>query len=327
MMTTAPLRIGILGAARIARNFVIGVRESSLVTVAAVASRDRARAEQFARETGVGAVFASYDAMLESSAVDAIYNPLPNSLHAPWSIRAMEAGKHVLCEKPMAVSRAEAAGMFATARRYGVHLVEAYPYRLQPQTLELQRLLADGAIGRVRSVQGAFGFPLTDRQDIRFDPALAGGALMDLGCYPLSLIRMISGTMPGGIATLGVRAASGVDAAAVVSLAFSGGMLAQASCSFETVIHRQALIVGDDGLIETTYANHTTETPPVLRLRRGADRRGPVIEHAVAPANGFQAEAEAFARLIAGEPWRGISEIESLDMAEILETARTQAVA
>lgn len=324
MTPRAPLRIGVLGAARIARNFIAGVRESDAVVVTAVASRDQDRGRQFASEHGVPQVFASYEALLAYDGIDAIYNPLPNSLHAPWSIRAMEAGKHVLCEKPMAVSRAEAVTMFDVARRCGVHLVEAYPYRLQPQTLELQRLLHEGVIGRVRTIHAAFGFSLTDRSNIRFDPALAGGALMDLGCYPLSLIRMITGHMPVSMQTLGIWDTVGVDRAAIVSLAFADGVLAQAACSFETVIHRQAVIAGEDGVIETTFANHTTEVPPVLRLRRGSDRLAPVELIAMQGINGFRAEAEAFAALIAGAPWRGISEAESVDMADVLATARAQ---
>ena len=324
MTAPAPLRIGILGAARIARGFVAGVRESDAVVVSAVASRDPDRGRLFASEHGVAHVCGSYEALLGSDAIDAIYIPLPNSLHALWSIHAMNAGKHVLCEKPLAVSRAEAITMFDAARRNGVHLVEAYPYRSQPQTLELQRLLQDGIIGRVRTIHGAFGFALSNRSDIRFDPALAGGALMDLGCYPLSLIRMITGHMPTSMQTLGVWDSAGVDRAAVVSLAFADGVLAQAACSFETVIHRQAVIAGDGGVIETTFANHTTEVPPVLRLRRGSDRFAPVELITMHGINGFRAEAEAFAALISGAPWHGISEAESVDMAELLATARAQ---
>lgn len=327
MTPPVPLRIGVLGAARIARGFIAGVRDSDMVVVTAVACRDPERGRHFAQEMGVAQLFDSYDAMLQSNDIDAVYNPLPNSLHAPWSIRAMEAGKHVLCEKPLAVSRAEAVAMFAAARRCGVFLAEAYPYRSQPQTHELARLLRDGAIGRVRTMHGAFGFQLTDRSNIRFDPALAGGALMDLGCYPLSLIRMITGCMPLSMQTLGVWDSAGVDRAAVVSLAFPNGVLAQAACSFDTAIHRQAVIAGDDGVIETTFANHTTEVPPVLRLRRGAERQAPVELIPVSGVNGFRAEAEAFASAIAGASWDGISEAESVDMAEILETARSQVAA
>lgn len=318
------LRLGILGTARIARNFVAGLAGSTRVVAAAVASRDAERASRFAHETGLPTAFGDYEAMLESSAIDAIYNPLPNGLHGVWSIRAMEHGKHVLCEKPLAASQHEALAMFAAARRYGVHLVEAYPYRSQPQTIMLREMLAAGTIGRLRTVYAAFGFPLTDRSNIRFDPALAGGALMDLGSYPLSLIRLLTGDAPVALQAQGIWDLAGVDRAAIVSLSFASGVLAQAACSFETVIHRQALIAGDDGVIETTYANHTTDVPPVLRIRRGSDRLAPYETVSVPGVNGFRAEAESFAELIVGGRWNGITEQESLDVAAMLDAARAQ---
>ena len=322
-----PVRLGILGAARIARNFVAGLAGSTRVTAAAIASRDTERARQFARETGVPTVFGSYEAMLQSPDIDAIYNPLPNGLHGEWSIRAMECGKHVLCEKPLAASHAVAVEMFSAARRYGVHLVEAYPYRSQPQTMLLHEMISAGAIGQLRMVQAAFGFPLTDRRNIRFDPALAGGALMDLGSYPLSLIRLLTGEAPVALQAHGIWDPAGVDRAAIVSLSFAAGVLAQAACSFETVIHRQALITGDEGVIETSYANHTDEVAPVLRIRRGSDRHAPYETVPVAGVNGFRAEAESFAELISGGAWNGITEQESLDVALMLDAAREQVAA
>ncbi|MBC7841853.1 MAG: Gfo/Idh/MocA family oxidoreductase [Gemmatimonadaceae bacterium] len=322
-MTTSPLRIGILGAARIARKFVEGVADSVAVEVVAVASRDRERADAFARSCGVARVFPTYDALLASGDVDAIYNPLPNGLHGVWSIRAMDAGKHVLCEKPLAVSRVEAELMYAVARRNDVRLAEAFPYRAQPQTLALQQLIASGAIGTVRMVWATFAFMMTSRTDIRLDPALGGGALMDLGSYPLSLIRMLAGAAPTAMQAIGTLDPSGVDSTAAATLQFADGMIAQASCSFSAAIHRQALIAGDDGVIETSYANHTSvDVPPVLMLRRGRENRSTPEVIAVAAVNGFRAEAEAFADFVQGKPWTGISEQESIDVAAMLETLR-----
>jgi len=322
------LRIGILGAARIAAKFVAGVAGSPKVQVVAIASRDEARAQTFARAHHVARTCATYEALLDSKDIDAIYNPLPNGLHAEWSIRAMDAGKHVLCEKPLAGSVAEASAMFAASRRNGVRLVEAYPYRSQPQTLVLQRLLADGAIGRVRTIHAAFGFMLTAQNDIRLDPALAGGALMDLGSYPLSLIRMISGEAPASVHAIGVMHPSGVDRSAAATLAFANGIIAQAACSFDTALYRQALIAGDDGVIETSYANHTgNESPPVLLIRRGRDRQGAPDVMRVTGINGFRAEADAFADHVAGGPWTGISEAESLDVAAMLDSLRAMVAA
>ena len=155
-----PLHIGILGAANIARLFVDAARPSRKVEIRAVASRDAERGRKFAGDLGIATVHATYEALLADPGIDAIYNPLPNNLHAEWSIRAADAGKHVLCEKPLATSAAEARAMFDAARRNGVHVVEGYPYRAQPQTRKLRELLAAGAIGRLQTIQAAFGFPL-----------------------------------------------------------------------------------------------------------------------------------------------------------------------
>jgi len=155
-----PLQIGILGAARIARLFVDGVRPSRKVSVRAVAARDIERARSFARELQIPHVQPTYEALLADPAIDAVYIPLPNSLHAEWSIRAADAGKHVLCEKPLAASAREARAMFEAARRNKVYLVEAYPYRAQPVTLKLRELLAAGAIGRLQMIQAYIGFTI-----------------------------------------------------------------------------------------------------------------------------------------------------------------------
>ena len=315
------LRIGILGAARIARAFCDGVRPSSRVTVAAVASRDAAKGKAFALETGIPRVHATYEALLADPAIDAIYNPLPNNLHAEWSIRAAEAGKHVLCEKPLATSAADARAMFDAARRNGIYLVEAYPYRAQPQTSKMLALLEAKSIGRLQLVQASFGFPLTDTANIRMDPALAGGALMDAGCYPVSLVRTIAGERPHRVHAMAKWAPSGVDLTLLASMEFPGGLLAQISCSFATLRHRRAFIAGDAGSIDTTYFNDTSAAfPPRLDVRRGSgwDAQQETVE--TAATNGFLAEAESFHDLIAlgWDGWTGVSPEESIDIAMML---------
>src|SRR6476659_8173993 len=243
------LRIGILGAANIARLFVAGVRPSDKIVVAAVAARDVERARKFAAETGVAQVHPTYEALLADPAIDAIYNPLPNNLHAEWSIRALDAGKHVLCEKPLATSGREARAIFDAAARNHLQVAEAYPYRAQPQTLKLRQLLRAHAIGRLQLIHASFGFPLSDAANIRLDPSLAGGALMDAGCYPVSLVRTVAGSRPARVHAMARWSDSGVDRSLVASLEFADGLLAQISCSVATARHRQALIVGDEGSI------------------------------------------------------------------------------
>jgi xylose dehydrogenase (NAD/NADP) len=330
MTPTSPrsLRIGILGAANIARLFVAGVRDSRKVIMTAIASRDIERAGKFARETGVARVHPTYEALLADPEIDAIYNPLPNNLHAEWSIRAVEAGKHVLCEKPLATSVREARAMFAAAARNGVHLVEAYPYRAQPQTLRLLALLNEKAIGRLQLIQAAFGFPLTDPSNIRMNPALAGGALMDAGCYPVSLVRGIAGERPRRVHAIARWAESGVDLALVASIEFAGGLLAQVSCSFATARHRHAFVAGDTGSIRTTYFNDTSAAfPPVLEVRRGPgwDARQELVE--TAETNGFLAEADSFHDLVVDGPdrWTGVTPEESIDIALTMDALAASA--
>ena len=159
---TNPLRLGILGCANIARQFARDVAPSRLVRIAAVASRDAAKAAAFAAEFGIARTHGSYDALLADGELDAVYIPLPNSLHAQWAVRAAQHGRHVLCEKPLAMNLAEARAMFDAARQHGVMLLEAYPWWFQPQTAALLGLLQGGAIGTVRLVQATFGFTLRD---------------------------------------------------------------------------------------------------------------------------------------------------------------------
>jgi D-xylose 1-dehydrogenase (NADP+, D-xylono-1,5-lactone-forming) len=317
-----PLQIGILGAARIARLFVAGVRPSRSVAVRAVAARDVERARGFARELQIPHVHPTYEALLADPAIDAVYNPLPNSLHAEWSIRAMEAGKHVLCEKPLAASAAEARAMFEAARRNKVYLVEAYPYRAQPVTQKLRELLAAGAIGRLQMIQAYIGFSIANPADIRFDAALAGGSLMDGGSYPVSLVRMVAGARPLRVQATARWAASGVDRAMLASLDFADGLLAQVCCSFSTAAHRHAVIGGDAGAIETQFYNHTSAALPAkLEVKRGTSWEAARETIECAQTDGFLAEAESFAGLLehGWGRWTGATPEESVDILLTLE--------
>lgn len=317
-----PLRLGILSTANIGRSFVKGVQPSATVKVVAVASRDAAKAKRFAAEVGIPGIHDSYDALLADPEIDAVYNPLPNSLHAEWSIRAVEAGKHVLCEKPLAASASEARVMFEAAKRNGVHLVEGYPYRAQPQTLKLRELLDEGAVGRVQLIQASFGFTLKDGANIRLDPSLAGGALMDAGSYPVSLARMVAKEGPSRVSALAKWTDSGVDRTLVATIEFPSGLLAQISCSFDTAVHRRALIAGTEGILQTTfYNNPSPAAPPILHLQRGKGWDASVETLEVSTTNGFLGEAESFERLVrlGPEHWTGATPGESLDIMLTLE--------
>jgi D-xylose 1-dehydrogenase (NADP+, D-xylono-1,5-lactone-forming) len=317
-----PLRIGVIGAAKIARAFLAGVAQSKRVVVTTVASRQLAKAQAFAADTGLPRALGSYEALLADPAIDAIYNPLPNSLHAEWSIRAVEAGKHVLCEKPLAMSANEARAMFAAAAKHGRHLVEAYPYRSQPQTLKLAELIAAGAIGRVRLIRASFGVYFDDPTNIRLIPDLGGGSLMDAGSYAVSLALLVAGAAPVRVHAMQQTAATGVDISMAATLEFQSGVLAQISSSFATSYHRHALISGDNGSIETAYLNHPPiGGPAVLHVRRGRMVTDAIETITTAEGNGFLAEADAFQQLVAHGPaaWNGATPAQSIQIAATLE--------
>ena len=323
-----PLRIGVLGAANIARGFIAAVRSSTKVDICAVASRNADKAAAFAKETGVTQSFASYEALLADPAIEAVYNPLPNNLHAEWTIKAANAGKHVLCEKPFAANSTETKAMFDAARANNVYVVEAYPYRAQPQTIKLVELLRDNAIGHVQTIQASFGFPLVAANNIRWDPSLAGGALMDAGSYPVSLVRMIAGARPLRAQAMAQFAHSGVDRTLMGTIEFAGGLMAQISCSFSTVRHRRALIIGDAGSIDTTYFNDTSaEFPPLLHVTLGTgwDATKETIE--CAKVHGFLAEGEAFHDLVrhGWASWTGATPEETTDIMLTLDALAASA--
>jgi xylose dehydrogenase (NAD/NADP) len=177
-----PVKWGIISTAAINRQFLDGARESSELQIVAVASRERASAERYAREHGIERAHGGYDSLLADSEVEAVYISLPNSLHIEWAVRALEAGKHVLCEKPLSRRAADVIRAFDVAEREGRLLMEAFMYRHNPQTQRLSELVRSGTIGRLRMVRAAFSFVADDPANVRFSAALDGGALMDVGC-------------------------------------------------------------------------------------------------------------------------------------------------
>lgn len=292
-----PLRIGILGTARIAAAFVAGGRLSSQAEVVAVASRQTDKAEAFARTHGIASAM-NYEQLIAARNIDAVYIPLPNSMHAQWAIAAARAGKHVLCEKPLALSEAEALEMFAAADAAGVVLLEAFPYLFQPQMLQIEQLVASGAIGEIRCVVASCGFSLRNPEDFRLDAKLGGGALLDAGCYAVSFVRQIVGRRPTRVCAV-ARWQGDVDQTLAATLEFDSGAIGQVSCSFASGLHRSAMVAGSSGVIETEYQNHTIRSEsPGFRLRRGSDWRTPVETIAVPRADGFQLEMDAFADFI-----------------------------
>jgi hypothetical protein len=325
MTDFTPVRYGILGAANIARQFTRGLAGAPEAVVAAVASRGADKAQAFAAELGIPRFHASYEALLADPEIDAIYIPLPNDLHAEWAIRAAEAGKHVLCEKPLAMSGAEATSMYDAGRRCNVLIAEAYPYMSQPQTLKLRALIAEGAVGRVQMVMASFGFSLCtpegvphgDPANIRLDPTRGGGALLDAGTYAMSFVRLAMGERPSRALAVARPTQSGVDLTTMATLMFPSGGMAQITCTMGAAGHRFATVIGEAGVIETGYSNHgpTDGTGLSLRLKRDRAVIAPVETIAVDALDGFRAEAVSFARAIrlGAAEWNGASEAESVD--------------
>lgn len=253
-MSAEPVRFGILSTANIGGRLVTAFAASPRAELVAVASRTRAAAEAYAAKHGLGAevrLHDSYQALLDDDRVEAIYNPLPNSLHAEWTIRAAEAGKHILCEKPLAVDVAECRAMIAAAERAGVVFQEAFMYRYHPATQRLWELVREGAIGEVRLVRSSFCFTIADPANIRLRADVAGGATMDVGCYCITLARDVTGEEPASAyaaATFGAE--SGVDETLCGTLAFPSGAVGQFVCSVKSGGHQGALVLGSTGSIE-----------------------------------------------------------------------------
>lgn len=278
-MSQKRVRFGILGAAKIAPNaLTIAAKLVPEVEVVAVAARDSARAHEFAKTNGVPRVLASYDDLIGDRNIDVIYNPLPNSLHCEWSIRALRAGKHVFCEKPIASNADEAARMAQVADETGLLLVEAFHYRYHPLTDRMRSLISGGAIGKLERVEANFSVPIPP-DNIRFDWSLGGGATMDLGCYPLHMIRYFSGTTPRVLSAKARLGPPRIDVAMEAELELAPGATAQMTCSMaaDAQLGASFLARGDRGelnvinpvgphwghqLTLTTREGSTSETVP-----------------------------------------------------------------
>jgi xylose dehydrogenase (NAD/NADP) len=259
------VRWGFLSTANINDKLLPGAKESPDVNVVAVASRDAARAEAYARERGIERSYGGYDELLADPDVEAVYISLPNSMHVAWSIRALEAGKHVLCEKPLSRHPEDVERSFDAAEKTGRILMEAFMFRHNPQTKRLVELVEGGAIGRLRLVRAAFSFPLDDASNVRLNAELEGGGLMDVGCYCVSGSRLLAGE-PESVFGEQVAAASGVDELFTGTLRFPGDVLAEIDCGLVLPGRDELEAIGEDGSIFLDDPWHGRT--PVLELRR-----------------------------------------------------------
>jgi predicted dehydrogenase len=306
------VRVGFLSTARINDALLTGARETDTVEVVAVASRDAARAEAYARERGIGRAHRSYDALLADDDVEAVYVSLPNSLHHEWTLRALAAGKHVLCEKPYTRRPAEVDEAFDAAERAGLVLAEAFMWRHHPQAERFRELVAGGAVGELRLVRAAFSFLLTRAGDVRLDPGLDGGALMDVGCYCVSGARLLAGEPARASGEQVVR--GGVDVRFAGTLAFAGGVLAHFDCGFDLPGRAELAAVGSAGELRLD--------DPWLARTEGIELRRPdgrVERLEVERANRYTAQWDDFAAAVRGERQPLLGRADALGQARAID--------
>jgi xylose dehydrogenase (NAD/NADP) len=307
---------GLLSTAAINDAILRGAAESAAIEVIAVASRGEERARTYAREHGLERSYGSYEALLADPDVEAVYISLPNRLHVEWTLGALDAGKHVLVEKPFSRHADQVEEAFDRADVAGLVLSEGFMWRHHPQTSRLTKLIASGAIGQVRAVRTAFAFDLAVERgtgDARFDPALDGGALMDVGCYCISGLRLVGGepARARGEQTVGP---SGVDFLFAAALAFPDGVLGHFDCAFVGPRRAAMEVVGDDAVI--FVPEPFTPTTPGIELRRpGAEPEAIPVE----PANAFRLELENVSAAIRGESPLLLGRDDALGQARTIE--------
>ncbi len=289
-----PLRWGIMGTANIADAVASAIAASPTNTLRAVASRDASRARAWADAHGAPLACGSYDDLLACGEIDAIYIPLPNSLHAPWTLRAIDAGLPVLCEKPFAASAAQAEAVAREAQRAGVVVMEAFAYELHPLFARLRALVAEGRIGRLVSISSTFTWRLDDRTQIPASAELAGGALMDVGCYGVHAARRITGREP--VRAMAMASGNAVDDSLYGLLEFAEGVVATVECSIECEESRRLEVRGERGLLLA----ENPWNPPVdhghIIVRSGGESEEIITEG----GDVYRLEIEHFERAVRG---------------------------
>ncbi len=298
------LRWGILGASMFAmRRMVPAMQRGRDLTVAAIASRSREKAEKAARELNIGRAYGSYEELLADPEIDAVYIPLPNHLHVPYSIKAAEAGKHVLCEKPIALNAAEARSLLEARDRTGVLIQEAAMIRVHPRWLATRAELAKGSagkIGELRSIVSSFGYHLRQRDNVRYQREMGGGTLLDVGFYPVSISRFCFGTEPVRVlASLTTDPETRVDILAAAMLEFPTGH-SIFSCGMQLSPSQQVALMGGKGRISFDVPwSPYTDRPTRLIIDRSEQLEEPMVESvAFEPCNQYTLLAEGFSQAV-----------------------------
>jgi predicted dehydrogenase len=267
-MANKVLNWGLLSTARINRALITPLRASQRNQLLAVASRTQESAEKYAQEWKIPRAHGSYEALLADPEIDVVYISLPNHLHTTWTIKAVEAGKHVLCEKPLALSVEEVDTVQSAARKHERVVMEAFMYRHHPQTLKVQEVVKSGSLGPLKLIRGSFSFALSREGDIRLDPAMGGGSIWDIGCYPISYARTVVGAAPLEVFGWQVIGPTGIDDTFVGQMRFDHDILAQFDSSFVIPFHAFMEIVGSEGTLNIPRP-FKPETDEKIYLTRG----------------------------------------------------------
>lgn len=295
------LRWGVLSTASIGlRKVIPGLQKSELCSVEAIASRDADRASKAARAHGIAKAYGSYEELLADAEIDAIYNPLPNDLHVRWTAKAAEAGKHVLCEKPLGMDAGDAEQLLAVRDRTGVKIGEAFMIRTHPQWLRMHELIREGRIGRLRSITGFFSYSNLDPKNIRNRLETGGGGLLDIGCYPIHASRYVFGGMPKRAIGLVERDPEmKTDRLASAILDFAGGQ-SIFTCSTQLVGHQRMQFLGTKGRIELVIPfNAPADRPTRILIDDGSDiNGGGVVTEEFAVCDQYALQGDAFSRAV-----------------------------
>ncbi len=300
-MKQGKVKWGVLGAASIATRKVIpGMQKGECSEIAAIASRDLKKAEEAAAKLGIAKTYGSYDELLADGEIEAIYNPLPNHLHVPWSIKAAEAGKHVLCEKPISLTVAEAKTLLEARERCGVKIGEAFMVKTHPQWLRTRELIRKGVIGELRAIVGAFSYFNRDPQNVRSKVEWGGGGMLDIGCYPITTSRFIFGEEPVRVAGLIERDPDfRTDRLASAILEFPSGQ-AVFTCSTQLVAYQRMQFLGTTGRIEIEIPfNAPPDRACRIFIDDGRDVFGAGIRIETIPVcDQYTVQGDAFSRAI-----------------------------
>ena len=312
---------GVLGPGFVAtRALIPAMQHSRNGRVKAIASRSLARARELATQWDIERAYGSYQDLLDDPTIEAVYIALPNSLHTAWTLRAARAGKHVLCEKPLACSAREGEEMLAACRSAGVQLMEAAMYRFHPRMQRLKELLAGGVLGAPRFLHSSFSFPFNSPQNYRNSPAYGGGALLDVGCYCVNALCWLSGTAPLAIEVFSFyQEESGIDLDTSALLRFPEGVLGHIQCSFAAAEHQAIEVVGRAGAATAPLAfTAWRDDATILRVQHGSQ----MAEEHFAPVDPYQLMVEHYVETLRGEATPWYTPQEALQTLRVLETIR-----